>query len=138
VGEVYVCGRETLLQHFNCIKPLLDLSHKRRGIMIMPLPRYITAGCCSEPGHCSNRRFQDFEQQQQQQLELLKKQVKDFLFYDSYRNIRVLDPCFNLRTLDLAEAWENDPIHPISLVYSKIAAEAAKINDRMRVNESDS
>jgi hypothetical protein len=75
------------------------------------------AGCCAEPGHCSNRRIQDFEQQQ---LELLKKQVKDFLFYDSYRNIRVLDPCYDLRTLDSTEAWENDPVHPISLVYSKI------------------
>jgi hypothetical protein len=37
-GEVYLCGRDTLLQHFNTIKPLLDLSNKRRGIVISPMP----------------------------------------------------------------------------------------------------
>jgi hypothetical protein len=36
-GEVYLCGRDTLLQHFNTIKPLLDLTTKRRGIVISPL-----------------------------------------------------------------------------------------------------
>jgi hypothetical protein len=48
-GEVYLCGRDTLLQHFNTIKPLLDLTNKRRGIVISPMPRYTQAGCCSEP-----------------------------------------------------------------------------------------
>jgi hypothetical protein len=59
-GEVAVCGRDTLLHHFNAIEPLLALVGRKRGIIITPLPRYIIAGCCSDPGHCSNRRFQDF------------------------------------------------------------------------------
>jgi hypothetical protein len=136
-GEVYVCGRDTLLQHFNTIKPLLDLSNKRRGILISPMPRYTQAGCCSEPDHCSNRRFQDFEQQQQQNLDMAKKHLKDYLYYDGYRNIRVLDPCIDLRAVDPADAWDEDPIHPTSIVYSRIAAAVAKVNDRMRATEAD-
>jgi hypothetical protein len=45
-GEVYLCGRDTLLQHFNTVNPLLDLAAKRRGIVITPLPRYLQTGCC--------------------------------------------------------------------------------------------
>jgi hypothetical protein len=63
--------------------------------------------------------------------------LKDFLFYDGYRNIRVLDPCMDLRHLDQDEAWGDHPIHPNLVVYSKIAAATAMINDRMRVQETE-
>jgi hypothetical protein len=55
------------------LKPLLNLVGKKRGIIIAPLPRYLVSGCCSNPEHCSNRRLLDFEQQQKQSLEYLKK-----------------------------------------------------------------
>jgi hypothetical protein len=98
----------------------------------------VTAGCCSDPGHCSNRRFQDFEQQQQQQLDLVKKYMKDYLFYDGYRSIRVLDPCLDLRAIGPDEAWDTDPVHPTLAAYNRIAAATAKINDRMREQEVES
>jgi hypothetical protein len=93
------------------------------------MPRYTVAGCCSNTGHCSNRRYQDFEQQQY--LDIVKKNLKDYLFYDGYRNIRVLDPCMDLRSLGRLE-------HPTPLAYSKIAAATTKINDRMLSQEQDS
>jgi hypothetical protein len=136
-GELAVCGRETLLRHFNTLKPLLDLTAKKRGILVSPLPRYVVSGCCSESSHCSNRRFPDFEQQLQQQLDITKRNLKDFLFYDGYRQIRVLDPCMDMRHLDQDEAWGDDPIHPTPVVYSKIAAAAAMINDQMRAKETE-
>jgi hypothetical protein len=136
-GELAVCGRDTLLKHFNTLKPLLDLTAKKRGVVVSPMPRYIVTGCCSETSHCSNRRFLDFEQQLQQQLDITKRHLKDFLFYDGYRQIPVLDPCMDIRHLDQDEAWGDDPIHPNPIVYSKIAAAAAMINDRMRVQETE-
>jgi hypothetical protein len=136
-GEVALCGRETLLHHFNTLKPVLDQIGRKRGILVAPMPRYIVAGCCSNPGHCSNRRNQDFEQQQQQHLEIVKKNLKDYLFYNGYRGVRVLDPCMDLRSLGLDDAWEADPVHPSRLAYNKIAAACAKINDRMRSQEQE-
>jgi hypothetical protein len=35
---------------------------------------------------------------------MTKKYIKDYLFYDGYRNIRVQDPCMDLRTVDPADA----------------------------------
>jgi hypothetical protein len=136
-GEVALCGRETLLHHFNTMKPILDQIGRRRGILVTPMPRYIVAGCCSNPSHCSNRRYQDFEQQQQQHLDIVKKNLKDYLFYDGYRSVRVLDPCMDLRSLGQEDAWDADPVHPSQLAYNKIAAACAKINDRMRSQEQE-
>jgi hypothetical protein len=43
-------------------------------VLVTPMPRYTVAGCCSNTGHCSNRRYQDFEQQQY--LDIVKKKSK--------------------------------------------------------------
>jgi hypothetical protein len=43
----------------------------------------------------------------------------------------------DLRQLDQDEAWGDDPIHPNPVVYSKIAAATAMINDKMRVQETE-
>jgi hypothetical protein len=59
-----------------------------------------------------------------------EKNLKDYLFYNGYRNIRVLDPCMDLRSLGRLE-------HPTLLAYSKRAAATAKINDRMRSQEQE-
>jgi hypothetical protein len=119
------------------MKPLLNLVGKKRGIVIAPLPRYIVAGCCSNPEHCSNRRLLDFEQQQKQSLELLKKNIKDFLFCNGLRFIRVLDPLVDIRGMEAAAIWGCDPIHPTAVVYSKIAAATAKLGDKLRAAEAE-
>jgi hypothetical protein len=61
-GEVTVASRDVMYEHYNTMKPLLDLVGKCKGIVAAPLPRYVVAGCCSDPDHCSNRRYQEFEQ----------------------------------------------------------------------------
>jgi hypothetical protein len=87
-GEVTVCSRDVLNKHLMALRPLLDLVGKRRGIVIWPLLRYVVTGCFSNPEHCSNRRLLDYEQQQQQSLDIIKKRsIKDFLFRHGLRLI---------------------------------------------------
>jgi hypothetical protein len=50
--------------------------------------------------------------EQQQHLDIVKKNLKDYLFYDGYRSARVLDPCMDLRSLGQEDAWDTDPVHP--------------------------
>jgi hypothetical protein len=59
-----------------------------------------------------------------------EKNLKDYLFNNGYRNIRVLDPCMDLHSLGRLE-------HPTPLAYSKRAAATAKINDRMLSQEQE-
>jgi hypothetical protein len=55
-GEVQVCTRETQLEHFYTLRPLLDAVGKKKTLLMAPLPRYITSGCCTDRGHTTNRQ----------------------------------------------------------------------------------
>jgi hypothetical protein len=136
VGDVTVSSKETQLEKFNNIKPLLKLAAKRWCIVVMPLPRYVNAGCCLNPDHCSNRRYQDFKQHMLDTLEMLRKNYKDFLYYEVMKSVKVLDPCIDLRGLDETEIWDTDPVHPLPLVYAKIATGMVKMVISMTDNYS--
>jgi hypothetical protein len=130
-GEVTVCSRDTQLEHLNSIKPLLELADKRKCLLLTPLPRYVAAKCCTNPEHCSNRRYPDFVQHMRDALELLRKHFKDFLYYRSMRHIKILDPGMDIRGLSLEEIWEEKAIHLTALVYCRIAASVIKIAEAM-------
>jgi hypothetical protein len=135
VGEVTLSPRETQQEHFAAIKPLLEAAGKKRCIMIMPLPRYVTAGCCLDPGHCSNRRFQDFKQHMLNSLDMMRRNFKDFLYFAGLHNIKVLDPCMDIRGLEDNEIWGEDPVHPLLLVYTRIVTGIVKMMNAMAENE---
>jgi hypothetical protein len=63
-------------------------------------------------------------------LEILRKNFKDFLFYDGRRNIKVFDPCIDIRGMTDEEAWGDDPIHPTEEAFGKMAASVGKIGLR--------
>jgi hypothetical protein len=129
-GDVTICAYDTQLEHIKALKGILDAVNKRTCLLVTPLPCYVTAGCFLSPEHCSNRRYQDFRQHLMASLELLRKNFKDFLFYDGRRNVKVLDPCVDVRHLPDDEIWGDDPIHPKESAFEKIAASVAKIGLR--------
>jgi hypothetical protein len=136
-GEVTVCSRDVLNEHLSSLRPLLELVGKKRGIVISPLPRYVVTGCCLNPEHCSNRRLLDYEQQQQQSLDIVKRSIKDYLFCHGLRFIRVLDPLVDIRGMEAKEVWGDDPIHPLPVVYCKIAAATAKLGDKIKMADAE-
>jgi hypothetical protein len=134
-GDVTISTKETQLEHFNSIRLLLNLAAKRRCILVTPLPRYVTAGCCLNPDHCSNRRYQDFKQHMLNTLEMFRKIFKDFLYYDGMKSIKVMDPCMDIRGLEDSDVWDADPVHPLPLVYAKMAGGVIKMTNTMAENE---
>jgi hypothetical protein len=131
-GELTVCNREIQLEHFKAVQPLIELFAKKTCLLITPLPRYIIAGCCVNPDHCSNRRWQGFKEDIYTSLELLRKNFKDFLFYEGRRNVKVLDPCVDIRNMDDTEVWkEEDPVHPVKDMYKKIADTVVRMSDSL-------
>jgi hypothetical protein len=136
-GEVTVCSKDTQLEHLNTIKPLLEITDKRKCLLLTPLPRYVAAGCCTNPDHCSNRRYPDFVQHMQDSLELLCKHFKDFLYYRSMRHIKIVDPGMDIRGLSIDEVWGDNAIHPQPLVYCRITAAVIRISDSMEQEASN-
>jgi hypothetical protein len=44
-GELVVASADTQFEHYNTLKPVLDMIGKRLCIIVSPMPRYITEGC---------------------------------------------------------------------------------------------
>jgi hypothetical protein len=128
-GALAVCTRETQFEHFTAIRQLLDITEKRRCIVISPMPRYWNRACCNEPGHVTNLRDQDYKASMLSALECMRRNLKDFLFHIGRRNTRIVDPVVDIRRMREEEAWGNDPVHPLPQVYAKIAEAINKLSD---------
>jgi hypothetical protein len=79
-GEVQVASRETQLEHFYTLRPLLDAVGKKKTLLVAPLPRYITSGCCTDRRHTINRLDPYYRENMNMQLESLKWNLKDHVY----------------------------------------------------------
>ncbi len=60
-GDLVIAGKDRLFIYFKNTLPLLRLLDGRRVVFLIPLPRYILAGCCEQADHAPNRAGPDFE-----------------------------------------------------------------------------
>jgi hypothetical protein len=121
VGEMVVCPAEIQTEQFNCMRPLFDVVGKRLCVVVSPMPRYVTEGCCNNPHHVSNREDPHFKSNLLLQLEGLKRALKNFFFNTRRRNFRLSDTAADMRGLDDSDIWFVDPVHPVNSVYTRIA-----------------
>jgi hypothetical protein len=84
--------------------------------------RYIIDGCCKDTGHVSNRTNCHFRNNMQFQLDGFAKRIKNLLFNQNRRNMRVLDSTYDSRHMADNEIWFCDPVHPLEGIYRRIAA----------------
>jgi hypothetical protein len=133
-GELFVCSREIQYEHLRTLRPLFDAVGKTNSLWLSPLPRYIVAGCCSNPRHAPNRMEPYFQDDMAAQLETFKRSIKDHIHSLQHRNIKVVDPNLDIRGMDPVNIWGDDPIKPQEEAAKKIVngilLMAAKFNDR--------
>jgi hypothetical protein len=133
VGELVVASRDIQTEHFHTLKPVLDAVGSRQCLMISPLQRYIVGGCCQDVRHVANRLDRGYQEEQKQQLALLTRNLKGFLFNNRRPNVRVVDTMQDLIGFDNADMWCVDPVHHIEQVYRRIAGGVLK----MAANQQD-
>jgi hypothetical protein len=131
-GKYHVCGKlvlasaETQNDHLQALKAILDVVVKRPCLVMSPIPRYVTEGCCADVRHVANRLDNGFCTDLQRQLDSATKRIKNFLFNSNRRNMRVLDSTYDIRDLPNEDIWFVDPVHPIDPIYRRIAAGVIK------------
>jgi hypothetical protein len=126
-GELVVCGPDTQSDHLEAMRPIFDAIGRRPGLVVSPMPRYVSSGCCADVLHVSNRLDRNFRMNIQQQLDNFTKKIKNHLFNDNRRSMRVLDSLYSIRNLEDNDIWFVDPVHPINRVYRLVAAGIIKV-----------
>jgi hypothetical protein len=127
VGEMVVASRDIQTEHYNTLRPVLDAVGRIPCLIVAPLQRYIVAGCCDDVRHVANRLDRGFQDDQKQQLALLVRNLKAFLFNNRRGNMRVVDVAQDLVGFENADIWCVDPVHPIDQVYRRIASGVLKM-----------
>jgi hypothetical protein len=134
-GEMVVASRDVQTEHFHALRPVLDAIGKRPVLIVSPLQRYIVGGCCQDVRHVANRLDRGFQEDQKQQLALLTRNLKAFLFNNRRWNIRVVDVAQDLIGFDNADMWCMDPVHPVDQVYRRIAGGVLKMAANYKEHE---
>jgi uncharacterized membrane protein YgcG len=110
-GDLALADPQTLLKLLKLCRQLFEVVGDTNMVMGGPLPRYVTAGCCSLASHMPNRSGPDFTNNMLSELYVLNKCVKDFLYNEDYRRARAMDPWVGLRDIAVTALWGNDPVH---------------------------
>ena len=121
-GELVVASRESQFAILKMCTPLWEAAKGRHMVVVGPMPRYVTEGCCPDPDHVTNRTRPGFYAKMKEDLVSCGTTIKDFLFTAGLRNGRVMDPGRQLRGLDASEIWGTDPVHPKREVYGLLAS----------------
>jgi hypothetical protein len=125
-GDLVVASPDTQAAHLDAMRPILDAIGRRPCLVVSPMPRYITEGCCSDASHAANRNNRHFRLDMQYQLDGFAKRIKNMLFNQNRRNMRVLDSTYDSRHMADNEIWFCDPVHPLEGIYRRIAAGVIK------------
>jgi hypothetical protein len=136
-GDLVLAGKDRLFMFFKNTLPLLRLLEGRKVIFLIPLPRYISAGCCEEDDHAPNRGDPGFEAQIRSGLAEIRGHFKDFLFTQNLK-FKILNPglCVPLLSEDGDPLWsDEDPVHPLYNGYEAIVDLVEQEADSLRAGK---
>jgi hypothetical protein len=110
-GDLVLADKHSLSKILALCKPLLEAAGDSKVVVVGPLPRYVTGGCCEDSGHMPNRTKPRFLESLLADLAILNKSIKDFLFSEDFRGARAMDPWVGIRDLPVSTLWGADPVH---------------------------
>jgi hypothetical protein len=111
--------------------PIIKEKGSKPCVVLPPLPRYLFAGCCNDPGHCSNRRENNFQTDIMSGFIKLRNGLIKQLVDSGLNNFKVMDSCCATtckgtaglpeRITALRNVTSKDGVHFVQEGYKNIA-----------------
>jgi hypothetical protein len=139
-GRMVLCKGELQEMMLRRMDPLWTATTGINTIVMIPMVRYITAGCCADSSHVKNRTEHDFLAKQRKDFEDFRVNLKRHLNGTGRSPCQVMDPTMDLVQLEDKHAWGEDAAHPAPLGFDKmvagIKAMEIRIGERIRAAEA--
>jgi hypothetical protein len=98
------------------------------AVVLSPMARYLTKGCCEDPGHLTNRLEPDFGEKMKKDLLDAKYTMKTFFKEAGHSHCVVMYPA-----KDLANVWGNEDLTLLlPQVFDKMAVIAVLKSGRCK------
>jgi hypothetical protein len=130
-GDLVLQPVEALERSFEDCRPIFRACGDNKMLLLSPLPRYITAGCCNDEEHAPNRVEKNFRSVLISGLERTKKNIKMLVENSGLHTGVVFNPLWLIagpkkkseaEILQIIEdGWGTDPVHPNTATYEKLA-----------------
>jgi hypothetical protein len=109
-GDIAVADGATVTNMMRMCRPIFNATVGIDTVMVGPMPRYVSAGCCPDPEHMANRAAPSFFTNMKKDLATVNRIIKELLHKDGYDNVRCLDPWVALRDISTDDLWGTDPV----------------------------
>jgi hypothetical protein len=134
-GNLVVAGVEAQKKLFELMEPIIEATKGIKTVIVAPVVRYITKGCCDDPDHMPNRKQDGFETGYKKEVGNLKNRLKDYLFAAGHVHCRVLDPAMDMVNKENSEIWGEDPTTPTSAIFDSMVAALAGAEARIDLSK---
>jgi hypothetical protein len=103
-----------------------------------PLPRYLLARCCGNPGHLTNRNGDNYIDEMIQAIRDVYSWINNTIFMRRIKGVKIFNPTHALGFNDydvnidtIIDLWGDDPVHPTPAAYKVLADKLASMVDDM-------
>jgi hypothetical protein len=135
-GDLIVAAKTAQLRMLNILAPVWEQTEGTKTVVVCPMVRYITEGCCDDGDHIPNRMDPGFNDQLKKELLEARNVLKDFFQKEGHNHCRVLDPAVDIAGKDALDVWDkDDPTHPKAVIYDSMAAALEKAEARIDVTK---
>jgi hypothetical protein len=134
-GKIVVSPPDIFKKTVDCVLPILVAKKDINCVIIPPMPRYLFARCCNDPGHCTNANSNEFSQSLLANFLQLRHSLIRQLVSRGLTNFKVLDTCCTTtctntatithRLAELKQVTAKDGVHFIAQGYANMANRAS-------------
>jgi hypothetical protein len=137
-GELKLISKEDMKEIFLLILPLIKAAKGKRIIIMGPLPRYLLARCCGNPGHLTNRNGDNYIDKMIQAIRDVYSWINNTIFMRRIKGVKIFNPTHALGFNDydvnidtIIDLWGDNPVHPTPAAYKVLADKLASMVDDM-------
>jgi hypothetical protein len=135
-GDLIVAAKSAQMRMLNVLAPIWEQTEGTKTVIICPMVRYITEGCCDDSEHIPNRLDPGFHDKLKKELLAARNTMKEFFQTEGHNHCRVLDPAVDISGKGGWEVWDKgDPTHPKPAVYDSLVAALCKAEARIDVTK---
>jgi hypothetical protein len=134
-GRVVLCKGEVLEMVLRRLDPLWEATKGIDTVAVIPMVRYVMAGCYDDSNHVKNRTEPGYLTKMRKDLEEFRISLKRHLHGSGQSHCQVMDPSVDLMQLEARHAWGEDPVHPTALAFDKMVTGIKAIE--VRIKEED-
>jgi hypothetical protein len=95
-GDLIVAAKAAQLRLLNILEPVWEQTEGTKKVVVGPMMRYITEGCCDDSNHIPNRKDPGFSEKLKKELLEARNVLKDYFQKEGHNHCRVLDPAVDI------------------------------------------